>query len=224
MYLDRLIMDEKKHNNDKQATGNVEANCPSTVSERKRKANQQNSQKSTGPKNTRHTRFNALKHGLLAKRLIFSKEGQLVDEGLQRLFEDLQDKYGHGDVLTDLLVESVVTEYWRIAQGLKLEIKMVPLELEYDTRNGLGNLIRYGTASRRALQKNVEMLEKLSQVAQHEKVEEDADLLDNESPTLQVILPTDGAGLGQAGASVSEQPEAEIETSRQREDASPKAA
>jgi hypothetical protein len=210
-------------NRNDQATGNVEGNCPSTVSERKRKANQQNSQKSTGPKDTRHTRFNALKHGLLAKRLIFSENGQLVDERLHWLFEDLQDKYGHGDVLVDLLIESVVTEYWRIAQGLKLEIRVVPLALEYDIHNGLGNLIRYGTASRRALQKNVEMLEKLSQLAPRGEAEDD-DLLDDESPTPQVILPTDDAGSGQAGASVSEQPEAELETSGQPEDAVPKAA
>jgi hypothetical protein len=75
-----------------QATGNVEDNSPSTVSERKRKANQRNSQKTTGPKDTQRTRFNALKHGMLAKRLIFSKDGRLADEGLQRLLEDLQDK------------------------------------------------------------------------------------------------------------------------------------
>ena len=208
-----------------QATESVEGNCPSTVSERKRKANQQNSQKSTGPKDTRHTRFNALKHGLLAKRLIFSKDGRLADEGLQWLFEDLHSKYGHGNVVINLLVEAVVTEYWRIAQSLNLEIKMVPLALEFDPHNGLGSLIRYGLASRRALQKNLEMLEKLGQVAQRGKEEEeDDDLLENESPTPQVILRTDGAELGQAGDSVTKQTEAELETSGQPEDALPKAA
>ena len=191
----------RKSTNNNQATGNVEENCPSTVSERKRKANQRNSQKSTGPKDTWHTRFNPLKHGLLAKRLIFSKDRQLVDEGLQRLFEDLHDKYGHGDVLIDVLVESVVTEYWRVAQGLKIEIDNVVKASSFDPRGGMGNVLRYGTASRRALQKNVP---------------------DNESPTPQVIVPTDGAG--SAGASVSEQPEDELETSGQPEDAVPKAA
>ena len=109
----------------------------------------------------------------------------------------------------DLLVEAVVTEYWCIAQGLNLEIKMVPLALEYDIHNGLGGLIRHGTASRRALRKNLEMLEKLSQVAKRGKTEDD-DLLDNESPT--PVLPTDGAGSREPGASVSEQAVAEIET------------
>lgn len=142
-----------------------------------------------------------MKHGLLAKRLIFSKDRQLVDEGLQRLFEDLHDKYGHGDVLIDVLVESVVTEYWRVAQGLKIEIDNAVKASSFDPRGGMGNVLRYGTASRRALQKNVP---------------------DNESPTPQVIVPTDGAG--SAGASVSEQPEDELETSGQPEDAVPKAA
>jgi hypothetical protein len=58
----------------------------------------------------------------------------------------------------------------------------------------------------------------------HGKEEEDDDLLDNESPTPQVIPPTDAAGSGQVGACVSGQAEAELETSGQPEDAFPKAA
>jgi hypothetical protein len=119
-------------------------------------------------------------------------------------------------VLVDLLVEGVVTEYWRIAQGLNLEIENVGKAASFYPQSRMGNLLRYGTASRRALQKNVEMLEKLSEAAQHGKAEEDDDLLDNESPTPQVIPPTDAAGSGQAGASVSEQAEAELETSGRR--------
>jgi len=211
-------------NRKQQAAGNVEGNPPSTVSERKHKANQQNAKKSTGPKDTSKTRFNALKHGLLAKRLIFSPDGKPTDAGLQQLFESLLDKYGRGDVYAELLMEGVVTEYWRLAKGLKLDISNRFYDYCANADSGMANLIRYNTASRRAMLKNLELLETLQEAAQGGEAEVDDDLLEDEPPTLQGIPSTEEAGSGQAGASRCEQAEAEFETSSQPEAESPKAA
>jgi hypothetical protein len=184
---------EKKPNT---AAKNIEGNHnPPAVSARKLITNQQNAKKSTGPKDTRHTRFNALKHGLLAKRLIFSPNGQVADPGLQRLFESLRKKYG-SDVYTDLLVEGVVTEYWRIAQGLKVEIPIVSKGASFIPQGGMGNLQRYNTASRRALLKNLELLNELPPPSSsNEEDEDETEASDGEpSPTTGPTMPSVAQG------------------------------
>src|SRR5437870_13557189 len=98
----------------------------STVSERKLAANGENAKHATGPRTLAgkaRSRFNALKHGLLAKQLVFSPDGALLDEGLHELFESLRDKYGRDDVKTELLIEGVVADHWRNRQGLQCEIR-----------------------------------------------------------------------------------------------------
>jgi hypothetical protein len=95
-----------------------------TLSEARLRANRENAKKSTGPKTFRGkawSRFNALKHGLLSKKTMFAPDGKLQDESLLELLESLRDKYGRGDVRTELLVEGIVIEYWRNGQALEIE-------------------------------------------------------------------------------------------------------
>jgi len=95
------------------------------LSEARLRANRENAKKSTGPKTSRGkawSRFNALKHGLLSKKIMFTPDGKLQDEGLLELLESLRDKYGRGDVRTELLVEGIVIEYWRNGQALEIEL------------------------------------------------------------------------------------------------------
>lgn len=58
------------------------------MSEKQIKANIENAQKSTGPKDTSKTRFNPLKHGLLSKEIwsIISKEERVL---LNELHEEI---------------------------------------------------------------------------------------------------------------------------------------
>ena len=108
----------------RQAKG--ENTSTSTVSERKLATNRENAKRSTGPRTLEgkaRSRFNALKHGLLAKQVMFSPDGALLDEGLHQLFESLRDKYGRDDVRTELLIEGVVADHWRNRQGLRYEIR-----------------------------------------------------------------------------------------------------
>lgn len=132
---------------------------------RKRTANMENAKKSTGPRTIQgkaKSRFNAVKHGLLAKHIMFGADGQLIDAGLYELLESLRDKYGRGDVRTELLVESIVADYWRSRQGLQLEIKYLrPESWGFGPSGGMPNLQRYTTANRNSMLKSLERLDKL---------------------------------------------------------------
>ena len=105
---------------------------------------------------------NALKHGLLAKQIMFSPDGALLDEGLHELFESLRDKYGRDDVRTELLIEGVVADHWRNRQGLRYEIEyLAPGKGYFGPQSGMPNLQRYTTANRRSMLRNLELLDKV---------------------------------------------------------------
>ena len=158
---------KNSHESQNSAAQNVEGNHPPTVSARKPKSesNRENAKKSTGPKTTRgkaNSRFNALKHGLCAKRVMFSAQGKLVEEGLLKLLESLQEQYGGDDVRVQLLCDAIATEYWRQGQGLRVEMKFLnQTDMHFTNRGGMGVLQRYLTGSQRALLKNLQLLDKI---------------------------------------------------------------
>lgn len=132
------------------------------VSERKARANRENAKKSTGPKTARGKRyssFNAISHGLLAKKVLFAPDGKLVNEDLQRLMEDLRDGYGCGDVATELLAELAAVDYWRLAKGLEYELKYLTKQGgEFHPQGGMPTLVRYMTANRHNFDKSLQLL------------------------------------------------------------------
>jgi len=135
------------------------------VSDARLRANRKNAQKSTGPKTARgkgYSRHNAIKHGLLLKRLLFSDDGKPINEELHQLWESLHEKYGKGDIRTHLLVEGIVVEYWR--QRMALGIEMDCLERHgwhFSPQGNMPNVQRYSTTSQRALLKHLELLDQL---------------------------------------------------------------
>ena len=155
----------KPHKLQNGAALNVEGNHPSTVSARKLESNRENSKKSTGPKTARgkaNSRFNAVKHGLCAKRLIYSSQGKLLDADLLKLLESLQAQYGSGDVRVQLLCDAIVTEYWRQGQSLRFEMKFLSEgDAHFGNQGGMSGLQRYLTGSQRALLKNLELLHEI---------------------------------------------------------------
>jgi len=171
-------MSEEKDNQLQQgSTPSVEPGQARPVSERKRQANRENAKKSTGPKTVRgkaYSRGNALKHGLLATSLLFRPDGTPINPELHALWEGLQEKYGKGDVRTDLLVESVVVECYRQQKALDCELECYQQPKGHFSPNGnLPNLQRYRSASQRALEKNLELLEKLPSVAAADETQPD---------------------------------------------------
>ncbi|MGC2327989.1 MAG: hypothetical protein WA604_14840 [Candidatus Sulfotelmatobacter sp.] len=148
-----------------------------TLSEARLRANRENAKKSTGPKTSRgkaSSRFNALKHGLLSKKIMFTPDGKLQDEGLLELLESLRDKYGRGDVRTELLLEGIVIEYWRNGQALEIEQACIQYVASQFTPQGcMANVLRYRTASDRALRKNLELLDELPSPSSESEQEQD---------------------------------------------------
>jgi hypothetical protein len=135
-----------------------------TVSERKAHANRENSKLSTGPRTARGKRnssFNAVKHGLLSKRLMFDSDGK-PENGLHELLEGLRGEYGHGDVRVELLLEAVMADYWRQSRGLQHEMHVLGKGADaFHPQGMMSNIFRYMAGSRRALLKSLELLEKL---------------------------------------------------------------
>jgi hypothetical protein len=168
-YLKEMMRISVKNSDKSQihAAQNVEGNRPPTVSARKPKSesNRENAKKSTGPKTMRgkaSSRFNALKHGLCAKRVMFSAQDKLLGENLLTLLESLQEQYGKDDVRVQLLCDAVATEYWRQDQGLGFEMKFLKQgDIHFTNQGGMALLNRYLTSSQRALLKNLELLGKV---------------------------------------------------------------
>ena len=138
------------------------ADQPAAVSQRKLNANRKNALKSTGPKTARgkaHSRRNAVTHGLTAKSILFSPDGTPANEELHVLWDKLHDKFGD-DVVTLLLLDTVVVECWRQGQALNSEKQCLPKLGHFGPQGFLPNLQRYRTASQRALTKTLELLVK----------------------------------------------------------------
>jgi hypothetical protein len=67
-----------------------------------------------------------------------------------------------GDVITDLRIQTVIVECWRQGKALNHEAKCVEDINHYYSKWYMNTFQRYRTASQRALEKNLEQLEKLS--------------------------------------------------------------
>src|SRR5215471_9311297 len=81
------------------------------TSSRRAAAGLENSRRSTGPKNTERTRFNALKHGLRAKSPILPGEDP---EALRARHEAFNASIAPQDEVERLLVDRLVRISWRL--------------------------------------------------------------------------------------------------------------
>ena len=135
------------------------------ISEARLRANRQNSKKSTGPKTDRgkgYSRRNAVKHGLLLKRLLFSDDGEPINQELHDLYDSLHERYGKGDIRTHLLVEGLVVEYWRQRMALNIEVDCLKkASFHFSPHGNMPNVLRYRTASQRAFLKSLDQLDQL---------------------------------------------------------------
>jgi len=162
-----------------------------SMSEARLRANRQNAQKSTGPRTARgkgYSRRNAVTHGLLSKKLLFSADGKPIDEDLRRLSESLHEKYGDDDIRTQLLIDGLVVEFWRQRQALGVELQCLQsfqsTEWHFSPRGNMPNVQRYTTASQRAMLKNLELLD------QQPPPQSEADEDEGEAPIPQPLNPT----------------------------------
>jgi hypothetical protein len=137
------------------------------VSDRKLAANRENAKKSTGPRTERgknHSRFNALRHGILSKLVMYGQDGKLIEPELNQLMERILDQYGRDDVTTQILAEQIAVELWRDRRALTSEMKYYAYTekrgewVSYSPTSYLPLIQRYATSSRRSIERALAML------------------------------------------------------------------
>jgi len=93
------------------------------VSERKRQANRSNAKRSTGPKDTRRTRYNAQKHGLLSQAAIIQTGDAKEDpRELESLLEALREDLEPEGRLEEILVDRIASCVWRLRRAQRAEV------------------------------------------------------------------------------------------------------
>jgi hypothetical protein len=91
----------------------------------KTKANRKNARKSTGPKTAKGKRvvkYNALKHGLLAREAVLTAgDGQESQGDFKRLLESLVADMQPIGSMEEMLVERIAICYWRLRRAIRAE-------------------------------------------------------------------------------------------------------
>ena len=133
------------------------------VSERKLRANRANARKSTGPRTARgkaYSRRNALLHGLTSRTVLFDPQGTQLDPGLQNLLRNLEQNLAKGPN-PDPKVKTVVHEYTHLCLATEIEARLAQNGLDdIAAPVSVRNLMRYRTASERALLKSITPFER----------------------------------------------------------------
>jgi len=107
-----------------------------TVSKKQLEANKKNAQK--GGVNTSEgkaiVKYNALKHGLLAKEVVITiGEGAKNPEEFDAFLEALQTQLVPAGTLEEMLVEKIAVAYWRLRRAYKYEVGLIRKELDTAT-------------------------------------------------------------------------------------------
>src|SRR5215216_7726585 len=91
------------------------------TSDRRAEANRRNALRSTGPKTPEGKaaiRLNALRHGLLSREILLPGEDE---EALRELGEHLRAELQPGGELENLLVDRIISAYWRLRRLGRVE-------------------------------------------------------------------------------------------------------
>ena len=104
------------------------------TSEKKKRSNQRNSQLSTGPRDTRKTRYNALTHGITSKEAVIpSVDGEDAAEIYEDLRAGLREEYQTGGILEEILVDQIALGFQQSKRLSKYESSLI----EWKTRRFL---------------------------------------------------------------------------------------
>ena len=107
-----------------------------TVSEKQLEANKKNAQKGgvKTPEGKAIVKYNALKHGLLAKEVVVTVgEGAENPEEFNTLLEDLKAQLAPEGTLEEMLVEKIAVAYWRLRRAYRYEVGLIRSELDSAT-------------------------------------------------------------------------------------------
>lgn len=173
------------------------------------RANRRNAQLSTGPKTSagkkRVTR-NALKHGLLTRKMIVLDENP---RALLKLWREFYEQYQPVGAIETLLLERTVSVIWRMRRMGRVEADVLALK-EGDGRSHyrygqafLGDcyhgksmppLSRYETALERSLYRALEALRKEQEARKRDEFDAQRDTLDAKRDTFDTESDASGTG------------------------------
>lgn len=141
--------------------------------------NRQNAQKSTGPQTRqgkKNSRFNAVTHGLTARILASTPQDAAANPELLAITQDLRERYGSGDIVTEMLIDMIAADVWRQKKALEAEKRLYQeTRLVFIPQGPMPTLHRYITGSRNSLLRNLELLESVSAARQSEQLRQDED-------------------------------------------------
>lgn len=104
-----------------------------TVSSKQLEANRKNAQKGgvKTPEGKAIVKYNALKHGLLAKEVVITTgDGAESQEEFNTLLEDLKAQLNPMGTLEEMLVEKVSVAYWRLRRVYRYEVGLIRQQLD----------------------------------------------------------------------------------------------
>ena len=100
-------------------------------------SNRKNAQRSTGPRDTTSTRYNAVRHGLLAKGITELDDPVAYESLLERLTQAYRPV---GDVQL-FLVQRIALNMTRLVRGARLEAEYITSEIHPPVKQGLADLL-----------------------------------------------------------------------------------
>ena len=84
-------------------------------------------------------KYNALKHGLLAKEVVITTgDGAENPEEFNALLEDLKTQLKPEGVLEEMLAEKIAVAYWRLRRACRYEVGLIRQKLDSATDNFYG--------------------------------------------------------------------------------------
>lgn len=107
-----------------------------TVSNKQLEANRRNARKGgvKTPEGKAVVKYNALKHGLLAKEVVIDTgEGAEEPEEFSTLLDDLKTQFNPVGTLEEMLVEKIAVAYWRLRRVYKYEAGLIRRRLDNAT-------------------------------------------------------------------------------------------
>jgi hypothetical protein len=107
-----------------------------TVSQKQLEANRQNAEKGgvKTPEGKAIARYNALKHGLLAKEIVVAVgEGAEDPAEFAALSQELKGQFQPQGTLEEMLVEKIAVAFWRLRRSYRYEAGLIRRELDTAT-------------------------------------------------------------------------------------------
>ncbi|MGH1364213.1 MAG: hypothetical protein ACRBF0_11685 [Calditrichia bacterium] len=107
-----------------------------TVSKKQLAANRKNAKKGGVKTDTGKAivRFNAVKHGLLAKEVVVLKgEGAEDPKEFEQLLNDLKQELQPVGTIEEMLLEKIASLYWRLRRAYRYEVGLIRSSLDYAT-------------------------------------------------------------------------------------------